>query len=122
MSDNIIVKCHCDGVHIKINTPNALQNLVKCNCSLCARRNAVMGMANVGELEIIKGENLLTEYQFHTNVAQHYFCSRCGIYTHHKRRSNPNEYGFNIACVDGVDVADYTDITYIDGKNHPMDK
>jgi hypothetical protein len=35
-------------------------------------------------------------------VAEHYFCKKCGVYTHHKRRSNPLEFGVNIACVEGV--------------------
>ena len=122
MSDSIVVKCHCDGVHVKINNPDGLKKLVSCNCSICSRKNAVMGTAAADELEVVKGADLLTEYKFHTDVAAHYFCSRCGIYTHNRRRSDPNIYSFNIACVDGVNVADCTDITYIDGLNHPLDK
>ena len=49
-------------------------------------------------------------------------CSICGIYTHHQRRSVPSEYGFNIACVEGVKIEDYKDVRYLDGRdNHPKD-
>ncbi|NBU89174.1 MAG: GFA family protein, partial [Betaproteobacteria bacterium] len=34
-------------------------------------------------------------YQFNTKIAKHYFCSNCGIYTHHQRRSFPDQYGYN---------------------------
>jgi len=41
-------------------------------------------------------------------TAKHYFCKTCGIYTHHQRRSNPNEFGFNIACIEVVNPFDYS--------------
>jgi hypothetical protein len=67
------------------------------------------------------GEEALTGYRFNTGVAQHYFCSRCGIYTHHRRRSNPSQYGVNVACLKGVSPFDFTDVPVIDGVNHPAD-
>jgi len=54
-------------------------------------------------------------------VGQHYFCSLCGIYTHHRRRSNPNRYGVNVACLKGVSPFDFADVPVIDGVNHPAD-
>ena len=122
MSDSIDVKCQCGGVHIKVSNPDGLKKLVSCNCSICSRRYGVMGTATAHEIDVIKGQDLLSEYKFHTGVAAHYFCSNCGIHTHNRRRSDPNLYSFNVACVDGVDVDKCTDITYIDGKNHPLDK
>ena len=72
-------------------------------------------------LIIVKGEEYLTEYRFNTNTAKHYFCSKCGIYTHHQRRSNPNEYGFNTGCVDEFKPEDYLEIPVVDGINHSKD-
>ena len=51
---------------------------------------------------MIKGEELLRFYQFNTNVAKHYFCTNCGIYTHNQRRANPNTYGINVGCLNGI--------------------
>ena len=48
-----------------------------------------------------RSTRLLTLYQFNTNTARHCFCSRCGIYTHHQRRSNPKEYGVNVLALRG---------------------
>jgi hypothetical protein len=49
-------------------------------------------------------------------------CSNCGIYTHHQRRSSPNEYGFNIGCLEGVNPFELGDVVTNDGVNHPADR
>ena len=116
------LKCHCGSVEAEINVDGDLEKIVKCNCSLCKRRGAVMSMVKNEDFKITKGEDKLKLYQFHTKVAKHYFCSECGIYTHHNPRSNPAMTGFNLGCVDEVDVASLKDITLIDGQNHPMDQ
>ena len=54
-------------------------------------------------LKLIKGENNLGIYQFGTNVAKHFFCKTCGIYTHHQRKSDPNGIGVNLGCLDEID-------------------
>ena len=41
-----------------------------------------------------------------------------GIYTHHRRRSNPNQYGVNVACLKGVSPFDFANVPVIDGVNH----
>ena len=114
--------CHCGEVEAEINLDGDLQKVLQCNCSICKRRNAVMSMVKNEDFKIIKGKDKLKLYQFHTKVAQHYFCSICGIYTHHNPRSAPAMTGFNLGCVDEVDVASLKDITLIDGQNHPLDK
>jgi len=72
--------------------------------------------------KVLQGEASLNSYQFNTNVARHYFCSNCGIYTHHQRRSNPNEYGYNVGCLEGVNPFDLEPVRLSDGANHPLDR
>lgn len=84
-------------------------------------RGAVVISAELGGLEITKGADLLTEYRFNTGTAKHFFCSVCGIYTHHQRRSNPNQYGINAACLEGVSPFDFSNLPVMDGVNHPSD-
>ena len=81
-----------------------------------------MCMVKNEEFEIIKGRNKLKLYQFHTKVAKHYFCSDCGIYTHHNPRSNPAMTGFNLGCVDEIDTLKLENVLINDGLNHPLDK
>lgn len=100
----------------------SFQKLRRCDCSFCSKRWAVVASVPVNELQVVKGSENLTLYQWNTKVARHYFCSICGIYTHHQRRSNPEEYGVNIACFPNVDVREYQNVGYADGRNHPKDR
>jgi|TARA_B100000315_G_scaffold203876_1_gene197045 hypothetical protein len=74
-----------------------------------------MTTARLTELTIIRGEDQLSLYQWNTKIAKHYFCSVCGIYTHHQRRSAPDEYGFNVACIEEIDLDALGDIPMTDG-------
>lgn len=84
-------------------------------------RGAVAVSVDLDEMEIVKGQACLSLYQFNTNTAKHYFCSTCGIYTHHQRRSNPNQYGVNVACLVGVSPFDFSEVIVMDGVHHSSD-
>lgn len=114
--------CHCGAVELEIDLPDGIVDPRRCNCSMCRRKGAVMASATLDAIRIVKGEDVLRLYQFNTNTARHYFCSNCGIYTHHQRRSDPNEYGFNVGCLEGVDPYDIPDVPTGDGVNHPADQ
>jgi len=68
---------------------------------MCGRRNAVAALDAPENLMVIKGAGALKTHTFNTHAAKHSFCSNCGIYTHHPRRSEPSEYDFKIACDEG---------------------
>ena len=114
--------CHCGEVEIEVNVPDQFKKLMRCNCSLCKRKGIIMTMVGRDDLKIVKGQDLLKLYQYHTKVAEHYFCSNCGIYTHHKMRSNPNMYGINVACLEGVKPFELENVGINDGENHPLDQ
>lgn len=113
--------CHCGTVRFKVKLDDGLNTALRCNCSLCRMRGAVAVSAAVGNIEFTRGEEALTLYQFNTKIAKHYFCSVCGIYTHHQRRSNPQQYGINAACLEGVSPFDFDEVIVNDGVNHPAD-
>ncbi|WP_116130869.1 GFA family protein [Tropicimonas sp. IMCC34043] len=113
--------CHCGTVRFRVRLTDGMKTARRCSCSMCRMRGAISVSAPVDGLEIVKGEDHLTLYQFNTGVAKHYFCAVCGIYTHHQRRSNPNELGINVACLDGVSPFDFPEVPVLDGINHPCD-
>ena len=115
------LKCHCGAVEAEINVEN-FEKIMRCNCSLCKRRGAIMAIVDNDKFKIIKGNDKLKIYQFHTKVAKHFFCSVCGIYTHHHPRINPALTGFNIGCLDEINQFDLKNIKLADGSNHPLDK
>lgn len=127
--DNVPIKekhkatCHCGSIEIELDLPDGLVDLRRCDCSLCRRRGAIAASVPLSGINIIKGQESLMLYQFNTKTAKHYFCSHCGVYTHHQRRSNPEQYGFNVACLEGINPLKIIDsIPTNDGVNHPSDR
>jgi len=116
------ISCHCGAIEAEVKISERIEKILRCNCSLCKRKGAMMTMVKNEDFKIIKGEDKLKLYQFHTKVANHYFCSICGIYTHHNPRSNPAMIGFNLGCLEDVDTFKLKDIFINDGANHPLDK
>jgi hypothetical protein len=89
--------CHCGSVVLELDLPDGLVDLRRCDCSMCRRRGAIVASVALSGVHILEGEHVLKLYQFNTKTAKHYFCSNCGIYTHHQRRSNPHQFAFNVA-------------------------
>ncbi len=114
--------CHCGAVRFEVDLPRGLEEPRRCNCSFCRMRGAIAASVPLDGLRITKGADKLTLYEFNTMTAKHYFCSVCGIYTHHRRRSNPQQYGFNVACLEGVNPFELGEVPVMDGINHPADR
>ena len=114
--------CHCGSVELEVSLPNGLVDPHRCDCSMCRRRGAIVSPVLLDDIKIVKGKDTLSLYQFNTMTAKHYFCSKCGIYTHHQRRSNPKEYSFNVACLEGVNSYDLGEVPILNGINHPADR
>jgi hypothetical protein len=114
-------QCHCGAVRFEATLSDGFNTIRRCNCSYCRMRGAVVVAAEMGGVKILKGADALTSYRFHTGSVQHFFCSRCGIYTHHQRRSDSSLYGVNVACLDGVSPFDFPEVPVADGVNHPND-
>lgn len=113
--------CHCRAVELDVTLTEGLEKVRRCDCSFCARRGAIAVSAPIDGVKIVEGSNNLTLYQWGTKTAKHYFCKTCGIYTHHQRRSNPNEFGVNVAILEGINPRQLGEIPWVDGINHPSD-
>jgi hypothetical protein len=113
--------CHCGSVQFEVRLTDGFKTLRRCSCSYCRMRGAIAVSAQLDGITFLQGEDRLTLYQFNTKAAKHYFCSVCGIYTHHQRRSNPEQFGINVACLDGVSPFDFAEVIVNDGVNHPSD-
>lgn len=89
-------------------------------CSLCKRKGAIMASVPIERLRVVEGADKLSLYRWNTKQAKHYFCSVCGIYTHHQRRSRPSEFGFNVACIQDVDPYALGPVAIGDGASQSM--
>ena len=113
--------CHCGTVRFRVRLTDEFNTVRRCTCSFCRMRGAVAVTAKLGDIQFVSGEDNLTLYQFNTGTAKHYFCRTCGIYTHHQRRSDPSQYGVNVACLEGVSPFDFAEVPVSDGVFHPSD-
>ena len=113
--------CHCGAVKFTVTLTEGFASSRRCTCSFCRMRGAVALTSTRDTFRITEGEDRIATYRFNTGVAEHHFCSVCGIYTHHKRRSNPDQLGVNAACLDGISPFDFREVVVFDGTRHPAD-
>ena len=95
--------CHCGAVRFEIDTD--FPELTMCDCSICRRKNALMVKVHESHFRLLSGATNLTEYQFHTRTARHFFCNVCGIYPFHRKRVTPDNLGINVFCLENFDPA-----------------
>jgi hypothetical protein len=122
-SDPVMINgsCHCGSVMFTVTLTEGFASARRCTCSICRMRGAVAVTSTPEQFEITEGEDQLVTYRFNTRKAEHHFCRNCGIYTHHKRRSNEGQLGVNVACLAGVSPFDFREVAVFDGERHPAD-
>jgi hypothetical protein len=113
--------CHCGAVRFTTTLTEGLASARRCTCSICRMRGAVAVTSTPEQFNLTQGADKVATYRFNTGVAEHHFCTECGIYTHHKRRSNPDQLGVNVACLDGLSPFDFAEVPVNDGERHPSD-
>lgn len=116
------LSCHCGAVVLELDLPDGIVDPRRCDCSICRRKGAVAATVALDGLRVVQGGEQLRLYQFNTRVAKHYFCAVCGIYTHHQRRSSPDQYGYNVGCLEGINPFLIGDVPVSDGVHHPSDR
>jgi hypothetical protein len=107
--------CHCGAVRFEASLP-AKVLAQACNCSMCAKTGFVHVIVPESRFRLIDGANDLTTYTFNTQVARHLFCSRCGVKSFYRPRSNPDGWSVNARCLDDADGLDIQ-IEAFDGQN-----
>ena len=70
--------CHCGRVRFRARVD--LDLLSQCNCTMCTKRGMLHLSTAPEDFELLRGKTALTVYNFGTGVAQHTFCSHCGMH------------------------------------------
>lgn len=98
--------CHCGAIRFAIQTDQPIERGLRCNCSICARKGAIMSPMVFDEeaLHIQADESDLGLYRFGERTAKHYFCRQCGIYPFHETARFPGKYRVNLGCIDAIDA------------------
>ena len=80
--------CHCGRVRFRARVD--LDLLSQCNCTVCTKKGILHLPVAPENFELLRGKNSLTTYTFGTGVAQHTFCSHCGMHAFYVPRSQPD--------------------------------
>lgn len=96
--------CHCGAVRFEATAP-AGEVVWRCNCSICGMTGYLHLIVPKERFRLVSGEEQLTSYRFNTKVAEHLFCSVCGIKPFYVPRSHPDGYSVNVRCLDGGALA-----------------
>ena len=65
--------CHCGEIKFKFKANESVE-IWKCNCSICRMHDYEHFFIKHDDIQIIKGNELITEYSFGTKKAKHLFC------------------------------------------------
>ncbi|MEO7096325.1 MAG: GFA family protein [Polyangiales bacterium] len=104
--------CHCGAVQFAFDAEPITEG-VRCNCSICRRRGAVMSKTYLEGVSV-EGLDRLVAYQWGDLMMNHWFCPTCGIYPFADVIERPGIYRVNLGCLDGVDPLAVS-VTLIDG-------
>ena len=78
MLENREGSCHCGRVRFRAQVD--LDLLSQCSCTVCTKKGILHLPVAPDYFELLRGKNSLTIYTFGTGVAQHTFCSHCGMH------------------------------------------
>ena len=107
--------CHCRKVRFEVYTPDEIV-VSDCNCSICRMAGYLHLIVPKSNFSLLQGTADLATYTFNTGVAQHYFCSGCGIKSFYVPRSHPDGISVNARCMDDFGTLDMK-IEAFDGQN-----
>jgi hypothetical protein len=107
--------CHCGRVRFRARID--LEQMSQCNCTICTKKGIVHLGAAPEDFELLNGKDSLTVYTFGTGVAQHAFCSHCGVHAFYIPRSQPDRVSVNARCLDGVDGPSLKPTGFFDGHH-----
>ena len=107
--------CHCGNVRFTVD--GELQGAMACNCSICARKGALMWFVPRDQLQLLTPEANLATYMFNKHVIKHRFCPSCGIHPFGEGTDPKGNLmaAINIRCLDDVNL-DAVPVQQYDGR------
>lgn len=113
--------CHCGAVRFECDLDLTAETS-RCNCSVCRKARFWKAIAAEEAVDVLQGEDSLTEYRFGSHTIRHFFCSRCGIkpFGRGDIEGLGPFYAINLACLDNADDAELAaaPVKFEDGRNN----
>ncbi len=111
-------RCHCGACDFELASEPITAG-IRCNCSICVRRGAVMSVGYYPPEAFVQlaGETSLTCYQWGDHDMRTYFCATCGVFVYAELTAKPGVRRINLGCIEGIDPLTLP-ITLIDGRSY----
>ncbi|MFZ5755401.1 MAG: GFA family protein [Pseudomonadota bacterium] len=108
--------CHCGGIRFSVQ--GELKDVMACNCSICARKGALMWFVPRSSVTLQTAPEKMATYTFNKHVIQHRFCPVCGIHPFGEAKDpKGNEMAaINVRCLEGVDL-DALNVQHFNGRD-----
>ena len=92
--------CHCGAVAFEAELDLAA-GTSKCNCSICQKSRFWKAIVLADKFRLLRGADLLADYQFGREVIHHRFCRQCGVKIFGSGDFEPIGafYALNLACL-----------------------
>ena len=91
--------CHCGRVSFTVDIGDRVV-VQRCNCSMCDMLGFLHLIVPAERFALLEGSDCLVTYRFNSGVAQHLFCSVCGVKPFYVPRSNPDGFSINLRCLE----------------------
>ena len=97
--------CHCGRIAFEVE--GELTGAVACNCSICARKGALLWAVPRASLHLLTPEDEVGRYTFNNHVIEHRFCRTCGMHPYAEDAGSKDDRSayVNIRCLEDVDPA-----------------
>jgi hypothetical protein len=106
--------CHCGRIRFEVD--GEIGPVTNCNCSICKMTGYLHWDVERAAVRLLTRDGDWQTYRFGTGVAEHRFCTTCGISPFRVPRSAPHKIGVNARCLEGVDPKTLTVVDF-DGHN-----
>ncbi len=107
--------CHCGQVRFRAEVD--LDRLSQCSCTICTKKGILLLSIDPANFKLLRGRTALKAYTFGTGVAQHTFCSNCGMHAFYIPRSQPHRVTVNARCLDDIDGPSLKPTRFFDGRH-----
>lgn len=91
--------CHCGRIAFEVE--GELQEVMDCNCSICAKRGYLHWFVAPDKLRLSTPESALATYTFKTHKYKHHFCPNCGCAPFVTAAEGAS---INVRCLEGVEI------------------
>ncbi|MBS1160727.1 MAG: glutathione-dependent formaldehyde-activating [Proteobacteria bacterium] len=107
--------CHCGRVAFEVE--GEISGAVACNCSICARKGALMWFVPRQKLTLLTPEEAAATYTFNKHVIKHRFCPTCGIHPYGEGVDAKGQRmaAINIRCLEDLDL-EAIPVSHFDGR------